>query len=236
MKGSILAVGCRCIQAFLAFGLGAGTSSAAETSPELEALKKGYKEELSRTVLPLREGFRKALQGLESQLAAKGDYAAARQVQQERIGLERLMERSPAPSAMAGAPGKYAGLIQLGALAESSAGLRWEGGSWTGWAEGSSLRWPLPAGLRAGGYAVELAYAATAGGSLPLGLKEDFHTLTREIKVSPTPSLTSPEGVVKLGTLRLRGGASTLELKLTGVLKVTDFRIFELRLIREESP
>ena len=106
MKETILAAGCRLAKAVLAGGLVAGVPLAAEASPELEALKKGYKEELSRTVLPLREGFRKALQGLESQLAAKGEYAAARKVQQERIGLERLMERHPSPSAMQARPGK----------------------------------------------------------------------------------------------------------------------------------
>ena len=171
---------------------------------------------------------------MEGQLAAKGEYAAAWKVRQERVALEGLMGRSRA--VVSGTGQGKTGVIQLGARAENTGGLRWEGGAWIGWAEGASLRWALPAGLRAGGYSLELAYAASAGGSLPLSLKEDFHSLNRVIKVSPTPTLTSPEGVVKVGTLRLRGGASVLELKVTGVPKVGDFRLFELRLILEESP
>ena len=221
------------VRAVLACGLVMGAGRAGAGSPELDGLKKGYREELFKTVLPLREGYLKALQGLESQLAAKGDYAAAGRVQQERTGMERLMGRTPAPSPIPAVIQENAGQIRLEALAENTGGVRWEGGAWVGWVDGASLRWVLPAGLPAGGYTVELAYAAGTGGSFSVGLKEDFHTLTREIKVSATPKMTSPDGVVRVGTMRVRGGAQVLELKLTGAPKVSDFRLFELRLIQE---
>ena len=62
-------------------GLGLGLAQEGKEKHGFEGLRKSYEEEVSRTVLPLREGSRKALLGLEQGLAGKGDYAGARAVQ-----------------------------------------------------------------------------------------------------------------------------------------------------------
>ncbi len=216
-----------------AFGW-AGTASA--QAPGLDQLKKSYEEEVSKTVLPLREGYRKALLTLEGQLAAKGDYAGARRVQDERRAMERVLGKEISSEGTSAGNAGAGGIVTLGKPAECGGGVSESQGTWTGWrAAGGFIRWALPAGLRGGGYALELVYSSSAEGGLSLAVREDFHTLNRMAKAPAAPSAGAPEGRLKLGTLRLRPGASMLELKLTAPSTVGDFRLFELRLIPEEA-
>ncbi len=205
-------------------------------SPGLEGLKKSYEAEVTKTVLPLREGYHKALLALEQQLASKGDYAGARRVQAERLELGRLMG---APPGTAGSSSKMVdknGVVKLAFPAESGGGIQFTAGAWTGWqGAGGFIKWGLPAGLPSGGYAVELVYDSAGEGSLRLGVREDFHFLNREVKVPATAPAGAPQGRLQLGTLRLRSGATLLELKLTAPTTVAGFRLFELHLIPEET-
>lgn len=201
----------------------------------LESLKKTYDEEVSKTVLPLREGYRKALLTLEAQLASKGDYAGAKAVQQERREMDRLTAHNAAGTTPAAAP-DATGVVRLGAFAESGGGVVSESGSWTGWqAAGGFVRWVLPAGLRGGGYGLELVYTSPEPGDLALTVREDFHTLNRQLKViaADAPGGPGPEGRATLGTLRLRPGATLLELKLQTAAPMKGFKLLELRLIPE---
>lgn len=219
----------------LALGL-AWAGVAGAQAPGLDGLKKGYEAEVAKTVLPLREGYRKALLSLEQQLASKGDYAGARRVQEERLELDRLMGRAPGAAGSSSKMVDENGAVKLGLLAESGGGIQAAEGAWTGWqAAGGFIKWVLPAGLHRGGYALELVYSSTGEGSLRLGVREDFHSLSREVKVPAAPSAGAPQGRLRLGTLRLRSGATLLELKLTAPTTITDFRLFELHLIPEES-
>ena len=68
-----------------------------------------------------------------------------------------------------------------------------------------------------------------------LEVREDFHFLNREVKVPASPPAGALPGRLRLGTLRLRSGATLLELKLTAPTTVADFRLFELHLIPEET-
>ncbi|MDB6071252.1 MAG: hypothetical protein JWL81_2423 [Verrucomicrobiales bacterium] len=206
-------------------------------SAALESLKKSHEEEVSKTVLPLREGYRKALLALEAQLASKGDYAGAKAVQQERREMDRLTAHAPASTAPAPPP-DATGVVRLGAFAESGGGVVSESGSWTGWqAAGGFVRWVLPAGLRGGGYALELVYASPAAGELALTVREDFHTLNRQLKIiaADAPGGPGPEGRATLGTLRLRPGATLLEVKLPTATPLTGFKLIELKLIPEAN-
>ncbi len=219
----------------LALG-GACMGVAGAQSPGLEGLKKSYEAEVAKTVLPLREGYHKALLALEQQLASKGDYAGARRVQTERLELDRLMGRAPGAAASSSRMADKNGVVKLGLPAESGGGIQATAGAWTGWqAAGGFVKWGLPAGLPSGGYAVELVYSCAGAGSLLLGIREDFHFLNREVKVPAAPLAGTPQGRLRLGTLRLRSGATLLELKLTAPTTVADFRLFELHLIPEES-
>ncbi len=209
---------------------------AAAQSTGLEGLKKSYEAEVARTVLPLREGYHKALLALEQQLASKGDYAGARRVQAERLELDGLRGRPPGTAASSSKMVDKNGVVKLGLPAESGGGIQATAGAWTGWqVAGGFVKWGLPAGLPSGGYAVELVYDSAGEGSLRLGVREDFHFLNREVKVPATAPAGVPQGRLRLGTLRLRSGATLLELKLTAPTTVAGFRLFELQLIPEET-
>ncbi|MES2466574.1 MAG: hypothetical protein V4675_04670 [Verrucomicrobiota bacterium] len=219
----------------LALG-GAWIGVAGAQAPGLEGLKKSYEAEVAKTVLPLREGYHKALLALEQQLASKGDYAGARRVQAERQELDRLMGRPPGTAASSSRMVDKNGVVKLGLPAESGGGIQATAGAWTGWqAAGGFVKWGLPAGLPSGGYAVELVYDSAGEGSLRLGVREDFHFLNREVKLPATSPAGTPQGRLRLGTLRLRSGATLLELKLTAPTTVAGFRLFELQLIPEET-
>lgn len=202
----------------------------------LESLKKSYEDEISKTVLPLREGYRKALLALEAQLASKGDYAGAKAVQQERREMDRLTAHSSGSPSAAAAAVESAGAILLGAFAESGGGVVADSGSWAGWqAAGGFVRWVLPAGIRGGGYALELIYTCPVDGELPLTIRENFHTLNRKVKITAAgaPGVPVAEGRATLGTLRLRPGATLLELKLPTAAPIAGFKLMGLRLIPE---
>ena len=204
-------------------------------APGFPALKKSYEDEVSKTVQPLREGYRKALMTLEGQLAAKGDYAGARKVQEERLEMERLAGRETvtetAPPVSAGS-----GVVKLGLFGEGGGELKVDGGAWTGWeSAGGFIRWTLPAGLRPGGYALEMWYASAAEGTLALTAREDFHQLNRVVKFPAAAAGTASQGRVKVGTLRVRPGASLLEIKVTAPGPAVGFRLFGVHLIPEEE-
>ena len=199
---------------------------------EVGGLKRSYEEEIGKTVQPLREGYRKALLTLEQSLAAKGDYAGAIKVQEERRIVEKQLGRVSGGAAAGGAAVDGKGQVTLGSAGgEGSGGLHEEEGAWSGWQmAGGAVRWPLPARLKGGGYVVELVYRSTGAGTLPLTVREDFHKLSRALKVEPA---AQTEGCVQLGMLRVRPGAAMLELKLTGGGTVADFRLLEVRMIPE---
>lgn len=212
----------------------AGTGMAPAQAPALAELKKGYEEELGRTVAPLREGYRKALLALEQQLAAKGDYAGARRVQEERREMDRLTGRNASQPAHShiGALGPDG--LGLGLNGEAAGGLQIKDGGWTGWTTASaSVRWTLPAGLRGGGYAVEMEYGTSGTGTLPVKICEEFHSLTRVAKIEAGTG-DAPRKL-RLGTLRVRPGATKLELKLTAPATAPGFVLMGLRLIPEDS-
>ena len=71
-------------QAWACLWGGAWVGAAAGQSAGWEQLKRGHEAEVAEAARPLREGFRKALQTLEGQLAGRGDYAGAQRVQAER--------------------------------------------------------------------------------------------------------------------------------------------------------
>ncbi len=207
----------------------AGQGRGAGAVGSFESLKKGHDGELARTLQPLKEGYRKALLALEGQLCGKGDYAGAQRVQQERM----LLERQNGAREMSGA-GEVrieAGRVVLGAPAESGGGLKMTDGAWMGWdVAGGFLRWSLPAGMAGGGYAVEMVYVSEKEGKLSLGLREDFHSLSRVVQCAAAPD-AGTEGRVRLGTLRLRPGAATLELKVAAAGTVGDFKVKQLFLV-----
>jgi hypothetical protein len=219
-----------------AAALAGGAGVAAAQAPVLDDLRKSYEEELAKTVSPLREGYCKALLTLEGQLAAKGDYAGATRVQEERREIERVMGRTPsltmaASSATVGPEG-----VRLGRNGEAVGGLQLKEGAWTGWnASGASLRWALPAGLKGGGYGVVLEYETSGPGTLPLKICEDFHSLARTAKIEAGMAPGNAPRQLHLGTLRLRPGAGRLELKLTAAAHVPGFALTGLRLIPEDS-
>jgi hypothetical protein len=195
----------------------------------VEALRKSYEQELGRTVLPMREGYRKALLALEQSLAAKGNYPDAKRVRDERRVVEKLMELDTGGGTPAGL--EPDGKVKLGPGGQASDGLKAENGVWTGWqSAGGTLRWTLPAGLASGGYTLELVYRCAASGELPLTVREDFHELSRSVKVEAAPET---EARVRLGVLRVRPGATFLELKRTGPATAADFRLVEAFLIPE---
>lgn len=212
-----------------------GAGPAAGQSPALADLRNSYEEELARTVSPLREGYRKALQTLEGQLAVKGDYTGAKRVQEERREIERLSGRpQTAPLLTAGGEVGPEGLA-LGTKGEATGSLQLRDGAWTGWnAVGASLRWTLPTGLKGGGYGVVLEYMTSGPGNLPLKICEDFHSLSRTAKIEAGMVPGDPPRVLRLGTLRLRPGATRLELKLAVPANVPGFALTGLRLIPED--
>jgi hypothetical protein len=198
---------------------------------EVEALRKSYEEEVGKTVLPLREGYRKALLALEQSLAAKGNYPDAKRVQDERREVEKQMGQAGGGSGPATAGLEPDGRVKLKAGALASGGLKEESGVWKGWeTAGGALRWALPAGLRSGGYTLELVYRSAGAGILPLMVREDFHALERSVKVDAAPE---GEARVRLGVLRVRPGATIFELKLTAPATAADFRLVEASLIPE---
>jgi len=197
----------------------------------LQGLKKSYEEEIGKTVVPLREGYRKALLTLEQSLAAKGDYAGAMRVQEERRSLEKQMGSITGTTPGVAAVRQDDGRLKLTSGGEGSGGLREDGGAWTGWqTAGGAVRWALPAGMIGGGYALELIYRSSAAGTLPLTVKVDFHRLHRSVKVD---AAAESEGRVRLGVLRVRPGAAGLELNLTGAGSAPDFRLLAVHLIPE---
>ena len=219
-------LGCR-PAVFAVLVLGAGGVSV--NAQGLEGLKKGYEEEVGKTVLPLREGYRKALLTLEQSLAGKGDYRGAGRVQEERRALEKLLGRV-GPAAVAGVAALVAdGRVKLRGGGAGTGGVREESGAWTGWqTAGDAVRWTLPMGIKGGGYALELVYRSAGAGVLPLAVKEDFHGLTRFLKVSAAPATG---GTVRIGVLRVRPGATMLEIKLAAAGTLPDFRLLEVHLI-----
>ena len=213
-----------------ALGVGVILIVAVARGQGLDGLKKSYEEEVAKTVLPLRQGYRKALLTLEQSLAAKGDYAGARQVQEARRTVEHQIGDVPT-AARTNPVLETGGRLKLTTGGEGTGGLREENGAWTGWqAAGGAVRWWLPAGLAGGGYALELVYRSTGSGSLPLTVREDFHGLTRTVKVD---AAVAADGRVRLGVLRMRPGASMLEVKLAGTGTPLDFRLLEVHLIPE---
>ena len=74
---------------------------------------------------------------------------------------------------------------------------------------GASASWMLPYGLKAGGYDVILELACAPGSGGQVSIKEDFHSLTRN--VVPTrgwDDFTSQN----LGTLRIKANSTGLNL------------------------
>jgi hypothetical protein len=123
------------------------------------------------------------------------------------------------------------GKIVLGTPAESGGGLKQQEGTWTGWeVAGGFLRWGLPAGMRGGGYAVEMVYVSENEGKLSLGLREDFHSLSRVVHCAAAPA-GGTEGRVRIGPLRVRPGAATFELKVAAAGTVGDFKVKHLFLV-----
>lgn len=186
----------------------------------------------------------KALLTLERQIASRGDYAGARQVRDKRLEMERLITRNAAEGgsharARPRLPDAAPNAINPGPAMDHGGGLlKNPDGTWTRWeTAGAYLRWNLPADLPPGGYRLDLFYTCSAAGTLPVTVREEFHSLSRELKISPSGQGQEGIGRVELGVLRLRRGAGLLELKLTQSAALPDFCLVAVHLVpQEEEP
>jgi hypothetical protein len=196
----------------------------------LIALRAAYAKELSGAAAPQLEKYREALLRLERGAVDQRDYQTAAQARKERLKVEQRLSLpasrpdSPPPEAYPGGP------ISLAAAnAKPGGGVTYnrEKDSLEGWkARGASARWALPYNLKAGGYEVILEIACGSGSGGQVTIKEDFHSLTKNI--TPTRSWDDFSSQT-LGTLRVK--ANSIGLNLTAVTVEGD-GLFLLRGVR----
>ena len=201
-----------------------------------------WKEQLSRDTAMLREQYLSLLQRTETEFAAGRQYRAAAAARREAETVAQSLGHSLSPSPPktnrpANAPDASvaSGVTLTAEHAELSGGVTLEaqadGSSpvltnWT--AAGSGARWSLPEGLAAGGYEVELTFSgdAESGGSLTIA--EGFHQLRRTIEPGKGWQEFRTEII---GTLRLLGHATAIELSAAAIRSSGLFRLQSLRLI-----
>lgn len=205
-----------------------------------------WKEQLARDTAVLREQYLSLLQRTEKGFAEGRQYRAAAAARKEAETVAQSLGRSLAPPLQpanrpANTPDNTpdasfaSGVTLMAEHAELSGGVTLEtpadGSSpvltnWTSTESGA--RWSLPDGLAAGGYEVELTFSgdAESGGSLTIA--EGFHQLRRTIGPGRRWQEFRTEVI---GTLRILGHATALELSAAAIRSSGLFRLQSLRLI-----
>ena len=201
-----------------------------------------WKEQLARDTAVLREQYLSLLQRTEKEFAEGRQYRAAAAARKEAETVARSLGRSLAPARHAANRPAHtpdasfaSGVTLMAEHAELSGGVTLEapadGSSpvLTNWTStGSAARWSLPQGLAAGGYEVELTFAGDADSGGTLTIAEGFHQLRRTIEPGKGWQEFRTEII---GTLRLLGHASAIELSAAAIRSSGLFRLQSLRLI-----
>jgi hypothetical protein len=201
-----------------------------------------WKEQLSRDTAVLREQYLSLLQRTEKEFSAGRQYRAASAARKEAETVAQSLGRSLSPSRPpakrpSNAPDASfaSGVTLMAEHAELSGGVALEApadGSYpvlTNWTStGSAARWTLPEGLAAGGYEVELTFAGDAESGGTLTIAEGFHQLRRTIEPGKGWQEFRTEVI---GTLRLLGHATAIELSAAAIRSSGLFRLQSLRLI-----
>jgi hypothetical protein len=204
---------------------------------QLSKLRTEWRSQVVKDTKGLREHYAQNLQKLEKELAAKGDYAGAAKVCEERrkVMCEMSKQESAAPS-VPKAVEEGQPVVLEAAQAIVSGGVAYNStlGVLTGWnAAGAMVGWLLPPGLKAGGYEVEVTWSCpqeNTGGDLLF--KEDRYSLRRAVK--PTSSWDIYQTEV-IGTLRLIANSRMLELSVVaanGAAAVNNSDLLHLKSIR----
>jgi hypothetical protein len=214
-------------------GLATGFTLATDRpSDPLLQRRADWRAQALRETRALREKHAADLLQLERELVLSGDYTGASRVRTERRQVLPEVPRTertvPAP---AGEPVPDAPVELKPRAAALSGGVVLDGetGALTGWkSAGAAVRWLLPAGLKAGGYDVELTWASPSDGGGEILLREDTHSLRRTVK--PTAGANRYQTAV-IGTLRLVSRSRMLEISAAEVKGPELFRLQSVRLI-----
>lgn len=191
----------------------------AEVELKLAELRSTYHKESALAVAPLLQRYREDLLALENGCVARRDYEMAAVVRDERLKTEeQLASLAKQTPELRLAQTYGGGPVTLAAKeAEVSRGVIFNvlQNVLEGWQmKGATVSWALPFPLAAGGYQVWLEWACAPGSGGKLEIKENFHTLEREITSTGGWSQFSARS---LGTLRLGPNASRLHLTATEV-------------------
>lgn len=219
-------------------GLAAGLVLAQDSAPPssrdpLLKLRGEWRAQVNTDTAALRNQYANGLLTLEKELAAGGDYAGAARVRRERLRV-RAEAGAPSRPARPADPGEATGdaPFELKPAAASLAGgvvLDAALDALTGWSvAGATARWLLPAGLKGGGYEVELTWSCAPGAGGDFLLKEDKYTLRRTVK--PTAGPDDWQTAV-VGTLRLVAGSHSLEISAAEVKAPALFQLKTVRLL-----
>ena len=199
---------------------------------ELTKLKARWQQMIAEKIQPLTASYDRALVAEQQKLQAAGNYEAADTIHEERVRLgtarREASDRKPAVAEadVLVSPSAPVELnLQKATLSE---GLEWDENTLTitGWKAQSTARWALPASLPHGGYEVEILCACPADGGGRITLRESFYSMERDV----VPSAGWEDYTLrKLGTLRISGRTSFLEI---AALAVKDSGLMRLRSIR----
>lgn len=201
-----------------------------------------WKDQLARDTAVLREQYLSLLQRTEKEFATGRQYRAAAAARREAETVAQSLGRSLSPSRPtanrpANAPDASfaSGVTLTAAHAALSGGVMLEspvdGSSpvLTNWTStGSGARWSLPEGLAPGGYEVELTFSGDAESGGTLTVAEGYHQLRRTIEPGKGWQEFRTEVI---GTLRLLGHATAIELSAAAIRSSGLFRLQSLRLI-----
>jgi hypothetical protein len=198
---------------------------------KLRDLRRTYQRELNAATAPALQKYREALVFLERACAHQRDYTTAIAVRDERLRVEKQLNPDPRNPRSNDAVRPYVdGPLSLSAKdAAGSGGVAFnkEKDALEGWKNpGASARWTLPFPLKAGAYDVVLEMACAPGSGGKVTIKEDFHTLTRE--VAATKGWDDFASQV-LGPLRIKANSTGVQV---GALTVEGDGLFLLRAVK----
>lgn len=214
-------------------GLAACFVLASDSAPDpLLKLRGEWRAQVQKDTKPLREKYAESLQKMESELAAGGDYTGAARARRERRRVaensdSRFEKTQPAKSELAADEAvelspKAAGLSG-GVVFDTALGILKDWGT-----AGAAAVWQLPAGLKPGGYDVELTWSCAPDAGGEFLIKEDRHTLRRAVK--PTAGWENFQTEVA-GTLRVLANSRLLELSALTVKAPGLFQLKSVRLL-----
>jgi hypothetical protein len=195
-------------------------------------LRSEWRAQALKETKALRDQYAENLSKLERDLAAGGDYAGAAKARRERL---RIIENTPAPEKTA--PPKPPEAVEGAAVelkpqaATLGGGVIFDNasGALTGWgSERATASWALPAGLKAGGYEVELTWSSAPDAGGDVMIREDRHTLRRSIK--PTTGWEDFQTQV-VGTLRVIANSRLLEISAAAFKAPELFHLKSIRLL-----